>query len=130
MSQRASALAASAAPPLLLLVGLFAAWETYVAVSGINAVTLPAPSRIVEAGWRQREALFDNSLVTLWETAAGLTLSVIVGVGLALLIDMCAPLRRGLYSLLVGSQSLPIVVIAPLMVLWFGFDLTPKLIVV
>ena len=117
-------------PPALVLLGFFLAWEGYVALSGISAVTLPAPSRIIEAALRSREALGRNALVTLYETIAGLSVSIILGVALALVIDAFAPARRALYPLLVGSQTIPLIVIAPLLVLWFGFDLTPKIVVV
>jgi ABC-type nitrate/sulfonate/bicarbonate transport system permease component len=68
--------------------------------------------------------------VTLKETVLGLGLSIAVAIGLALLVDSFAPARRALYPLLVGSQTLPVVVIAPLIILWFGFGLTPKVLVV
>jgi len=119
-----------ALPPLAVLVALFAAWEIYVAASGISRVTLPPPSHIFESAVRNRHLLWDHSLVTLKETVLGLGLSIIVAIGLALLIDASAPARRALYPLLVGSQTLPIVVIAPLIIFWFGFDLTPKILVV
>jgi ABC-type nitrate/sulfonate/bicarbonate transport system permease component len=120
----------SALPPLAVLVALIAVWQVYVDVSGISAVTLPAPSRIFEAGLNNRADLWSNALVTLKETLIGLAVSVTLGVALALLIDALTPLRRALYPLLVGSQTIPIIVIAPLLVLWFGFELTPKVVVV
>jgi NitT/TauT family transport system permease protein len=127
---RLGRLAVDALPPLAVLIALLAAWEIYVAASGINRVTLPAPSHIFEAALRNRELLWDHSLVTLKETVLGLWASIIVAIGLALLIDAYAPARRALYPLLVGSQTLPVVVIAPLIILWFGFELTPKILVV
>ena len=120
----------AALPPLVLLLGLFLTWELYVELSGINAVTLPAPSRIMESGLNNRDVLLDHTFVTLQETAAGLAVSITLGIALALLIDLFEPARRALYPLLVGSQTIPIVVLAPLLVLWFGFDLTPKILVV
>jgi ABC-type nitrate/sulfonate/bicarbonate transport system permease component len=128
--ERAASVVAAAFPPLLLLGLLFLAWEVYVAVSGINSVTLPAPSQVLDAGWANRATLFDHSLVTLREALVGMSASVVFGVAMALLIDAFAPARRTLYPLLVGSQTIPIVVIAPLLILWFGFDLTPKVLVV
>ena len=122
--------AAAALPPLGVLVALFAAWEAYVELSGIHAVTLPAPSRIFDSGLTHRDALWSNTVVTLQETLAGLGVSIVLGVMLALLIDLFTPMRRALYPLLVGSQTVPVVVIAPLLILWFGFDLTPKIVVV
>jgi ABC-type nitrate/sulfonate/bicarbonate transport system permease component len=121
---------AAALPPLAVLVALFLAWEAYVELSGINAVTLPAPSRIFDSGYANRGILWDNTLVTLSETLAGLLVSVAIGTALALLVDLFGPVRRALYPLLVGSQTVPVVVLAPLLVLWFGFDLTPKIVVV
>jgi ABC-type nitrate/sulfonate/bicarbonate transport system permease component len=120
----------SVLPPLAILVALFLAWEAYVAISGINAVTLPAPSRILENGWGQRDLLWQHSLVTLKETLLGMSASIVLGVGLALAMDSIPAVRPALYPLLVGSQTVPVVVIAPLLVLWFGFELTPKVLVV
>jgi ABC-type nitrate/sulfonate/bicarbonate transport system permease component len=117
-------------PPLVLLAAFFLAWQLYVEFSGINRVTLPAPSRVLESGWRARSALASNSLVTMRETLIGLAVSIVFAVALALLIDLSSPARRALYPLLVGSQTIPIVVIAPLLIIWFGFGLTPKIVVV
>lgn len=124
------AAAASALPPAMLLAALFAAWEAYVQVSGISPVTLPAPSRVAEVAYGNRGVLWGHSVVTVKEALIGLAVSLAVGVAFALLIDAFAPARRALYPLLVGSQTVPIVVIAPLLILWFGFELTPKVVVV
>ncbi|HXG36438.1 MAG TPA: ABC transporter permease [Dehalococcoidia bacterium] len=117
-------------PPLLLLALAVGIWEAYVQASDINPTTLPAPSRILESALDNRSQLWDHSLITLQEAIIGLCFSVALGVLFALLIDQSAILRRALYPLLVSSQTIPIVAIAPLLVLWFGFDLTPKIIVV
>lgn len=130
LTDSTASFAVAALPPLTVLLALFAAWEAYVAASDINVVTLPAPSRILDAAYTNRELLWDHSLVTLQETVLGLTVSIAFAVALALLVDAFAPARRALYPLLVGSQTIPVVVIAPLMILWFGFELTPKIIVV
>lgn len=130
LRQWSAAAAAGAFPPAFLLAMLFAAWELYVELSGISPVTLPAPSRVVEVAYENRGALWDHSVVTVKEAIIGLAVSVAIGVAFALLIDAFAPARRALYPLLVGSQTVPIVVIAPLLILWFGFELTPKIVVV
>jgi ABC-type nitrate/sulfonate/bicarbonate transport system permease component len=126
----ATSFASTALPPLALLIGLFVAWEVYVAASDVNVVTLPAPSRILDSGYAHRGLLWNHSLVTLKETVLGLAISISFGIALALLIDASPAARRALYPLMVGSQTVPVVVIAPLMILWFGFELTPKIIVV
>ena len=120
----------AALPPLLMLAALLAVWQLYVEASGISAVTLPSPARIVEGLWRGRDVISHHAWVTLRETLYGLGVALVLGIALALLIDAFLPVRRAVYPLIVGSQTIPIVVIAPLLVLWFGFDLTPKIIVV
>jgi ABC-type nitrate/sulfonate/bicarbonate transport system permease component len=99
-------------------------------VSGISKVTLPSPTRILDGLWLNRDVLAHHSWVTLQETLIGLAVSIALGVLLALIIESFGPVRRALYPLLVGSQTVPIVVIAPLLALWFGFNITPKIIVV
>jgi ABC-type nitrate/sulfonate/bicarbonate transport system permease component len=130
LAEGTASFALNALPPLAVLIALFAVWEVYVSAADVNVVTLPAPSRILDAGYTQRTLLWEHSLVTLKETVLGLAVSIVFAVTLALLIDAFAPARRALYPLLVGSQTVPVVVIAPLMILWFGFELTPKIIVV
>lgn len=127
---KARQLAPSSLLPLAVLAVLLLAWELYVELSGINAVTLPAPSRIAESAYHARGPLWRNTLVTAQEAVAGTLICIGIGVVLALLIDSSRLLRSAIYPLLVGSQTVPTIVIAPLLVLWFGFDLTPKLIVV
>jgi ABC-type nitrate/sulfonate/bicarbonate transport system permease component len=119
-----------ALPPALMLLAVLAAWQVYVDVSGISAVTLPSPARVLDGLWLQRDVIAGHSWVTLKETLYGLGLALAVGVALALIIDAFAPLRRAVYPLIVGSQTIPIVVIAPLIVIWFGFGLLPKVLVV
>ena len=130
LSSRLTSTAAVLLPPLAVLAGLIAAWELYVELSGISRVTLPAPSRVLDAGFTSRDLLFDNAVVTLKEALVGTAVSITLGIVLALVIDAFEPARRALYPLLVGSQTIPVVVIAPLLVLWFGFELTPKIVVV
>jgi len=129
LSRLASGLGA-ALPPLSVVVTLLALWEGYVEASGIDAVTLPAPTRILDAGFRNRDLLLDHGVVTLYEALVGLAVAIAVGLAFALLVDSIGAARRALYPLLVGSQTVPVVVIAPLLVIWFGFGLTPKVLVV
>jgi ABC-type nitrate/sulfonate/bicarbonate transport system permease component len=91
---------------------------------------LPAPSRILAALWDQRDAAIQNTVVTLGEAAVGFAASLVLAVLAALAMDVMPALRRAIYPLLVGSQALPILVVAPILVLWFGFGLLPKSIVI
>lgn len=119
----------------VLSVGAFVAtllivWETYVRVSGIHPTILPAPTRVLSEGWRFRDLIWLNMLPTLGETAVGFLAAVVVGTTCAIAIDFSQAVRRTLYPALVASQAIPLVAIAPLLVVWFGFGLAPKVIVV
>jgi putative hydroxymethylpyrimidine transport system permease protein len=115
---------------LALLTALLGAWELYVRAGGVDELVLPAPSTIGEALWVDRGLLFDNWLVTASEVAAGLTAAAVAGFGLAVALHFSRLARRAVYPLLVGSQALPIPVIAVLLVFWLGFGLAPKVAII
>lgn len=112
------------------LVSAFVIWEIYVRVSGISQLMLPAPSRVLEQMVLNRTMLWDNTLPTLKATFAGFALSLSVAFGLSVVLDFLPRVRRVVFPIFVVSQTLPLVAIAPLVVLWFGFDLTPKILLV
>jgi ABC-type nitrate/sulfonate/bicarbonate transport system permease component len=84
----------------------------------------------VTALWDQRDLAAHHTLVTLGETAVGFAASLVLAVFAGVVMELAPAVRRALYPLLVGSQSLPILVVAPILVLWFGFGLLPKAIVI
>ncbi|MFN8187181.1 MAG: ABC transporter permease [Gaiellales bacterium] len=110
-----------------VLVGV---WQLYVELSDIRPTVLPAPSRVFSEGWEFRGALWQNAKPTLVETAIGFSVSVVLATAFAVLIDFSATIRRVLYPLLVATQTIPLVVLAPLMIIWFGFGLMPKILLV
>jgi ABC-type nitrate/sulfonate/bicarbonate transport system permease component len=119
-----------AGPAILSVAGVILAWEAYVHLSGISPTALPAPSRIVSQGFQQKEALSGHTLATLHATAFGFACSLTAAFFLSILIDFFPALRRALFPVLIITQTLPLVAIAPLIVLWFGFGLTPKIVLV
>jgi len=116
--------------PVLVIVGLLVAWELYVRMSGISPIVLPAPSRILVALFDFRADAMANTIPTLVETLVGFGISAVAAIAAAIAMDQAPVLRRTLYPLLVGSQTIPIIAVAPLMVIWFGFGLLPKVIVI
>lgn len=117
-------------PPIVAALLLLATWHA-VAVSGLlPATVLPTPGRIVEQVWLQREPLLRHALPTLTATALGFALSVTSAVLIATALDFSPLLRRAVLPLLVVSQTLPMIALAPLVVLWFGFYLLPKVLLV
>jgi putative hydroxymethylpyrimidine transport system permease protein len=119
-----------ALPPLGFLVVLVAAWEGWVRWRDTKSYLLPAPSRVATALWDTREVLQGHIATTLVETALGVVLGAALGVVLAVAVASAAPVRRVLEPLLVASQTIPLIVLAPLLVYWFGFGMTPKVVVV
>ena len=117
-------------PAVLSVAGAFAIWEIYVRLSGISPLMLPAPSRVLEQILLNRALLWDNTLPTLKATFAGFALSLSVAFSLSVVLDFIPRVRSALFPIFVVSQTLPLVAIAPLVVLWFGFDLTPKVLLV
>ena len=117
-------------PAIVLIGGLLLAWEAYVRLSGVNPVLLPGPIRVVEQLWLFRGEAVRHAVPTLVETVVGFAISVQIAIVVAAAMDRASLVRRALEPLLVISQTVPIVAIAPLFVLWFGFGLAPKVLVV
>jgi ABC-type nitrate/sulfonate/bicarbonate transport system permease component len=119
-----------AGPAVASVSVLVLGWETYVQLSGISPTALPAPSRIIAQGFENRQALAGHTLATLQATLFGFASSLIAAFLFSIAIDFFRPLRRALFPLFIITQTLPLVAIAPLIVLWFGFGLTPKTVLV
>ena len=118
------------APAVLLVGSILLAWEAYCRIGAVSPVVLPAPSRIVEALWIARADALRHTLPTLGETLAGLAVSIGFAIAAAVIMDRFDSVRLAVQPVLVVSQTIPIVAIAPLLVIWFGFDLAPKVLVV
>lgn len=117
-------------PALTSIALLFLAWEAYARLSGISPTALPTPSRVFAQAWQYRQALLDNALPTLLATLFGFAVSLVAAFVLSVAVDFFQPLRRALFPVFIVSQTLPLVAIAPLVVLWFGFGLVPKILLV
>ena len=140
-----SARARDVAAPALLFVALIGLWEL-AAQTGVLADVLlteqgaggggdaeflvPAPSDIADALWNDRDLLAEDAWVTLREVVLGFALALVSGLALAVLIHLSKTTRRAVYPLLVASQTIPIVVLAPILVVWFGFGIFPKLLII
>ncbi len=114
----------------LLVLVLLGAWELYSRSGAVDDLILPAPTQIADAIGRDHRLLWDNLLVTASEVAVGLLVALVLGFGLAVALHFSRTARRAVYPLLVGSQALPVVVIAPLLLVWLGFGLGPKVVII
>jgi NitT/TauT family transport system permease protein/putative hydroxymethylpyrimidine transport system permease protein len=117
-------------PALLLLTALLGAWELYVDLGGADPLILPPPHAIAKSLYVDRSLLWSNFLVTAEEVLLGILAALIVGLVLSVAIHFSPTLRRALYPPLVASQTIPIQMIAPVLLLWLGFGLAPKLVVI
>jgi ABC-type nitrate/sulfonate/bicarbonate transport system permease component len=117
------------APPLLTL-GVLIVWQAAVAYWHIEAYLLPSPLAIAAAARDALSLLGGHLWQTAQETLWGFGLALAVGLVLGLLLDWFPWVRNALYPLLVASQTVPIVAIAPLLVIWFGYGIWPKILVV
>jgi putative hydroxymethylpyrimidine transport system permease protein len=113
------------------LVCLFVlAWQGVASLDSVDDLTLASPVETFDALRDDWSLLMNNAGVTLVEVVLGLALSVVAGVLFAVSMHVLRPLRDAAYPLLVGSQAIPIVVLAPLFVLAFGYGIGPKLAIV
>jgi ABC-type nitrate/sulfonate/bicarbonate transport system permease component len=116
--------------PLLVLAALLGAWELYVDLGGADPLILPAPHAVATALYDDRSLLWSNFVVTAEEVLLGILLAAAAGFVCAVAIHFSDTLRRAVYPLLVASQTIPIPMIAPVLVLWLGFSILPKLVVI
>jgi putative hydroxymethylpyrimidine transport system permease protein len=127
---RGRGLVAQYAPPLMLVLAVVAIWELAIAAFDVQAYLFPAPSAIASALWSDREILSEHAAFTLKEIVLGFLIACGAGVAVAVVIHLSPLLRRVVYPLLVASQTIPIIVLAPIFVIVLGFGLLPKLAIV
>ncbi|MCA9862254.1 MAG: ABC transporter permease [Thermomicrobiales bacterium] len=115
--------------PLVVLGGLVLLWQAAVRLTGAPQWLLPAPTDVGAALINDRDLLLANALVTLQEVLIGFAVAVVAGVGCGIAITRSPVLDRALYPLIIASQTVPVPAIAPLLLVWFGYGLLPKVLV-
>ncbi|GEB32423.1 MULTISPECIES: ABC transporter permease [Brevibacillus] len=106
----------------------FAAWEAVCRIFAVPPFILPPPSTVVVALWDLRESLLGVHLwATLKEVLLGLSVSIVFGVLLAFAMSMSKLIERLVYPYIVISQTIPIIALSPVFILWFGYDLSGKI---
>jgi putative hydroxymethylpyrimidine transport system permease protein len=115
----------------LLTLAMLAMWEAIVRGFNVPKYLFPAPSQVAVALRDDWSAYLAPAVwVTLREMVFGFLIAAVAGIGLAIVLHMFGPLRRAVYPLLIGSQAIPIVVLAPILVIVLGFGIWPKLVIV
>jgi len=117
-------------PPVALIAILVIGWYLIAKISGLSSFILPTPVDVIQAGWETRGLLLSAICTTLLATGIGLVIALIAGIGIAALVDFSSLAHRALYPILVVSQTIQILAIAPILIIWLGFGLTPTILTV
>ncbi len=113
--------------PGILLVALIATWQIVVEWRETPRWLLPSPADIVKAFIESADLIWRHADITLIEVGSGFGIALVLGIATAVASHMFSIIWRTIYPLLVISQSVPVIVLAPLLVIWFGFGITPKI---
>jgi putative hydroxymethylpyrimidine transport system permease protein len=117
-------------PPVALVVAFLGAWELYVDTGGVNNLVLAAPHQIASALYTDRGLLWSSFLVSAKEIVLGALLAAVLGMTMATAMHFSGLARRAVYPLAIGSQAIPVVVLALPLIVWLGFGLAPKLLMI
>lgn len=115
---------------LLIVAAVIGAWQLYADLGNVDRLILPSPSDVATSLWDDRGLLWSNLLVTAEEVALGILAAFVLGLVCAVALHFSRSLRHATYPLLVASQAIPITVVAPLLIVWLGFGLAPKVAIV
>lgn len=117
-------------PPLGLITTILLAWQIAATILQVPKWLLPSPIDIAGALITSSELILGHAWVTLQEVVIGFIISLVTGVALAIAIAYSRTLERAIYPFVIASQTVPVVAIAPILLIWFGYGLLPKVIVV
>ncbi|MEO5764240.1 MAG: ABC transporter permease [Casimicrobiaceae bacterium] len=114
--------------PVLMMVILLVLWDLAIRLFKIPPYLIPAPDKVVGQLYAEWPRLWRESMTTTYATLGGFGLSIVFGIPMAMMIAYSRTVESFVYPLLVFSQSVPKIAIAPLFVVWFGFGIIPKVI--
>lgn len=121
---------AKRAAPVLVLAAVLLFWEVAVRLFQIPLYVLPSPGEVLKALASERVTLWNHSLVTVAEALLGMGISLVLAIILGILMDAFPSLRQVIYPILVVTQTVPMIVLAPILIIYLGFGLTPKILTV
>ena len=116
--------------PVLVILVLLLLWELIVDIGRIPLYVLPAPSDTLAAFWTDIKELSAHALVTVLEALAGMLISFVLGIVMGIMIDAMPTFRRCIYPILVVTQTVPVIVLAPIFIIYMGFGYAPKILTV
>jgi NitT/TauT family transport system permease protein/putative hydroxymethylpyrimidine transport system permease protein len=122
--------------PAALLALLIGIWQLATSTGAIadllslEPYLVPSPAEVAQSLWENRSLLAENAWVTLREIVFGILCAVLVGIGFAIAMHRWRTVHDASYPLIVASQTIPVIVIAPILIVWFGYGLPPKVFIV
>lgn len=117
-------------PPIFFTLFILFVWELYSSSGPSYFLFLPSPSAVGKAFFNNWDIILRQSAATVQETVIGFLSAVVLGIFFSLLISFSRMAKKTFYPLLIISQTIPMIALAPLLLIWFGYDLTPKIILV
>lgn len=118
---------------LLLILTFFIVllfWQFFVVWFHIEQWIIPSPLRIADSFWQSRSLMVYHMIPTIFEALIGLFFAIITGIFVAILMERSEVIKKIIYPFLIISQTVPFITLAPLLTLWFGFGLLPKIIII
>jgi len=116
--------------PAFLIILILVVWQAVVSLGIVPNFMLPSPVQVVQAFISDFPSLMENASTSLQETFWGMLIAILLAFGSAFLMDRFRLVKKSLYPILIITQTVPTVAIAPLLVLWLGYDMTPKIVLV
>lgn len=116
--------------PAVIMVLFVIFWQVAVYIFEIQAFILPSPIKVLKALYDERSLLLTHTLVTMGEAFVGFGIAIVLGIIFGLLMGYYKPVRMALYPIFVVTQTIPLIILAPLFAIWFGFGFLPKVIIV
>lgn len=116
--------------PLLVILGLLIFWELAVQIADIPLYVLPAPSDMFRTFYKELPTLLYHGAVTVMEALVGMGISFVLGIVMGIMIDAMPTFRKCIYPILVVTQTVPVIVLAPIFIIYMGFGYAPKILTV
>lgn len=115
--------------PLASILALIVVWQLAVTALAVPSYLLPGPMVVAQSLAENSSYLIGHAIVTATEVLAGFGMSILIGLPIAIVIVLSKRIEEAVYPLLVASQTIPKIAIAPLFVVWFGFGIMPKILI-
>lgn len=116
--------------PILTFLFILVIWQVAVVIYDIPQYVLPSPSDIIKVFLKDYQNLYMHTIVTLNEAVIGFIVAIILSITIGILMDFIPLFKKCFYPIMLVSQTIPTITIAPLLIIWFGFDSLPKIIMV